>query len=110
MARISTALTQPGMILAEDVNAPGGQLIAGAGATLSAKHLVAFKTWGIPAVMITDESAPAIDPALLAEARRLVAPRFAGQPTDHPAIREIFRIGVERQVALKLAKRVGTPP
>ena len=98
------------MILAEEVNAPGGQRIAGVGALLTDKHLAAFKTWGITAIVIADGSGPAIDPALLAEARRVVAPRFAGQPTDHPAIRELFRIGVDRQLALRLAQRVEVAP
>ena len=107
MPRLSTALVQPGMILAEDVNAPGGQLIAGTGAVLSEKHLTAFRTWGISAVVITEGSGPAVDPTALAEARRLVAPRFAGQPTDHAAVRELFRIAVERQLIARAASRAG---
>lgn len=109
MPRLSTALLKPGMELAEDVNAPGGRRIAGSGAVLTDKHLAAFRTWGIAAVLITDASAPAIDPALLTEARRRVAPRFAGQPTDHPAVRELFRIAVDRQVVLLTASRPGSP-
>jgi len=105
MPRLSTALLKPGMILAEDLNAPGGQRIAGAGATLTDKHLVALRTWGIAAAIITEDSTPPIDPAALAEARRAVAPRFAGQPTDHPAVRELFRMAVERRLIDKAPKQ-----
>ncbi len=98
MPRISSALAAVGMILAEDVVAPSGQRIAGTGATLTEKHLVAFQTWGVAAIAIAAGSGPAVDPQKLAEARRAVAPRFAGQPTDHPAIREFFRLAVDRHL------------
>ena len=103
MPRLSTALLKPGMELAEDVNAPGGQRIAGTGAILTDKHLAAFRTWGIAMVQVAEGAAAAIDPALLSEARRRVAPRFAGQPTEHPAVRELFRIAVDRTLVTMLA-------
>ena len=86
------------MVLAADVVAPSGQRIAGIGAILSDKHLGAFRTWGVQAIEITEDSGPSVDPSVLNEARRTVAPRFAGQPTAHPVIRELFRLAVDRQV------------
>ena len=103
MPRIAIGLVQPGMILAAEVQGPGGQVIAGTGATLTAKHLTAFVTWGVHTVPIEAGSGPTPDPHLLALSRRTVAPRFSGQPTNHPFIREIFRIAVERRL-LQLAE------
>lgn len=88
---------QPGAVLAEAVNGPGGRQLATAGTALTAQHLQVLRAWGVDSVDIA-ESRPAIDPHLLLAAQRTAASRFRGQPTDHPAVRALFQIAVLRQL------------
>lgn len=101
MAAVPLAGVQPGAILAAAVSGPGGRELAPAGVPLTDRHLQALKAWGIASVELA-AAAPAIDPRVLQAAQRAVAPRFRGQPTDHPAVRAMFATAVARQ--LKAAK------
>jgi len=95
MPSVPLASLRPGAVLAAAVTGPGGRELAPAGAPLTERHLQVLKAWGIAAVDLA-AAAPAIDEQALLAARRAVALRFRGQPTDHPAIRTLFAIAVAR--------------
>lgn len=97
MATVTLAELRPGAVLAAPVNGPGGRELAPAGIALTDRHLQALKAWGIASVELAS-AAPAVDERVLLAARRTVAPRFRGQPTDHPAIRALFAAAVARQM------------
>lgn len=95
-----------GMVLANDVQDRNGRMLLGAGAELTQKHLVIFRTWGvmeadIAGIDYADDtpSLPAeIDPAELAAAEEVLLPLFCYTGTDHPALRELLRIAAIRRV------------
>ncbi|ANA40895.1 MULTISPECIES: hypothetical protein [Geobacter] len=93
-----------GMTLAADVIDRTGRLLLGAGAELTAKHLHIFRTWGVaeadidgldddPASHIPQE----ISPAELAAAEEALRPLFLHTDLEHPAMREIMRLGAVRK-------------
>lgn len=96
--RLPLAQLAPGMVLAEAVVGPGGRQLAAAGTALTAQHLALFKAWGIADAEVTGGRGAGPDPAALAAAQRAVAPRFRGQPVEHPAVRACFQEAVQRQL------------
>lgn len=93
-----------GMVLAADVRDRTGRMLLGAGAPLSDKHLMIFRTWGVAEADIEgvdDDATPAlpaqVDPAALAAAEEALRPLFRHANLDHPAIREILRLGALRK-------------
>lgn len=94
------------MVLAGDVLDRSGRMLLGAGAELTQKHLVIFRTWGVLEADIvgqgTDEAAdliPAdVDPQELIDAEQALAPLFRHTNQDHPAIIELMRIAALRKV------------
>ena len=99
--RVAVTELKPGCVLAAPAVGPGGRQLAPVGSTLTLQHIVVLRAWGIAAVEITDSPA-AVDPqalkTVLMTAQRVVAARFRGQPTEHPAIRALFAAAVARQL------------
>jgi hypothetical protein len=98
----------PGMILKRNVTDRSGRMLLPGGATLEAKHFGIFRMWGVLEVEVTDEGeaepvAPApgeeADPELLKQASDEVRRIFAHNDPEHPAIRELMRICVNRRAA-----------
>ncbi len=97
---------EAGMVLASDVQDRNGRMLLGAGAELTQKHLVIFRTWGVVEADIAgidyadDESLlPAeVDPAALEAAELSLIPLFQYAGTDHPALRELLRLAAIRRV------------
>jgi len=95
-----------GMVLASDVHDRSGRMLLGAGVELTQKHLVIFRTWGVPEVDIagqgSDETAdqvPAdVDSRELAAAEQALIPLFRHTNRDHPAIVELMRFAALRKV------------
>lgn len=92
---VAIEAVEPGMELAADIKDAGGRLLLPAGTAVTEKHIRYFQMWGILQVeIVTDQAAvdaqPAIDPALLAQARTTVAPRFVHVDRDHPAMVVLF--------------------
>lgn len=85
------------MTLGADVTSPRGQMLLGAGAILTERHLRLLAANGVERVKVKVEATgpaqgspvPAADPAQL-EAR--LETRFAHNDTAHPLIRELKRI------------------
>lgn len=94
-----------GMVLAADVRDRTGRMLLGAGSELTGKHLTIFRTWGVAEADIEgvddDDAAPAlpaeVDPAALAAAEEALRPLFRHANLDHPAMREILRLGALRK-------------
>ncbi|AJY70645.1 hypothetical protein [Geobacter sulfurreducens] len=93
-----------GMTLAADVIDRTGRLLLGAGAELTAKHLHIFRTWGVAEADIAGmDDDPGnhlpleISPAELATAEEALRPLFLHTDLEHPAMREIMRLGAVRK-------------
>jgi hypothetical protein len=97
----------PGMVLRTAVCDRLGRLLLPEAAELSEKHLKIFRTWGIAEVDVVGSSHegastppatdPQIDPERLARAEADVLPRFVHADTEHPAVRELMRLCIERE-------------
>lgn len=94
-----------GMVLAVDVRDRTGRMLLGAGAPLTDKHLMIFRTWGVAEADIEgvddgDATPPLpheVDPAALAAAEEALRPLFRHANPDHPAMREILRLAALRK-------------
>lgn len=92
------------MILAEDVKDNSGRLLISKGTVLTEKSLKIMKMWGIVEADIEDADsrmikavvAKTVDEAALAAASEVVRKRFCHTDADHPAIRELIRLSVQR--------------
>lgn len=88
---------RPGMVLAAPISGPGNRELAPAGKPLTDKQVQILRAWGI-ATVETAGNGPRPNEEVIIAARRTVAPRFRGQPTDHPAIRTLFAVAVVRHM------------
>lgn len=106
MGKVAIENIEVGMVLAGDVHDRSGRLLLGAGAELTQKHLVIFRTWGVLEADIEGQGSenscdaiPAdVDPLELAAAEREIAPLFCHTNINHPAIIELIRIAALRKV------------
>ena len=95
-----------GMVLASDVQDRNGRMLLGAGAELTQKHLVVFRTWGVIEVDIAgidyaqeESSIPAeLDPAAIAAAQEELLPHFIHSGIEHPALKELFVLAAIKKV------------
>jgi hypothetical protein len=82
-------------------------MLLGAGAELTQKHLVIFRTWGVLEADIVgqgdsatnDQITADIDPLALAAAELSMAPLFRHTNRSHPAIIELVRLAALRKVS-----------
>jgi len=106
VGKVAVENIETGMVLAGDVYDRSGRMLLGAGAELTQKHLVIFRTWGVLEADIVgqgnDETAdqiPAdVDPLDLAAAEGALAPLFRHTNQSHPAIVELKRFAALRKV------------
>lgn len=105
MGKVAIEHIETGMVLAGDVLDRSGRMLLGAGAELTPKHLVIFRTWGVLEADIVGHGSdegnllPAdIDPLELAAAERDIAPLFRFTNREHPAIIELMRLAALRRV------------
>jgi hypothetical protein len=106
VGKVSIENIETGMVLAGDVHDRSGRMLLGAGAELTQKHLVIFRTWGVLEADIaghgSDEDSdkiPAdVDPLELAAAEQALAPLFRHSNREHPAIAELMRLAALRKV------------
>jgi len=107
VGKITIDNLETGMVLASDVHDRSGRMLLGAGAELTQKHLVIFRTWGVLEADIvgqgdseTSDQVPAdIDPQELAAAEQTLAPLFSHTNRSHPAIIELIRLAALRKVS-----------
>lgn len=106
MGKIAIELIETGMVLAGDVRDRSGRMLLGAGAELTPKHLVIFRTWGVLEADIVgygnedavDQTPSDIDPLELEAAKAAIAPLFRHTNNTHPAIIELIRLAAIRKV------------
>ena len=105
MGKVAIENIETGMILASDVHDRSGRMLLGAGAELTQKHLVIFRTWGVLEADIAGQGDEAfdqlpadVDPLELAAAELALAPLFRHTNQNHPAISELMRIAALRKV------------
>lgn len=106
VGKVAVDNLEPGMVLAGDVHDRSGRMLLGAGAELTQKHLVIFRTWGVLEVDIAGlggeeatEQIPAdIDPQELAAAEQALAPLFRNANLGHPVMIELMRLAAIRKV------------
>ncbi|MDD2736134.1 MAG: hypothetical protein PHF56_19560 [Desulfuromonadaceae bacterium] len=106
MGTVAIENIETGMVLASDVRDRSGRMLLGAGAELTQKHLVIFRTWGILEADIEGQGSndaagqiPAdVDPLELAAAEQALAPLFRHTNLNHPVIIELLRLAALRKV------------
>ena len=106
VGKVSIENIEIGMVLASDVHDRSGRMLLGAGSELTQKHLVIFRTWGVPEADIagqgsdvTAEQIPEdVDPLELAAVEQALAPLFRHTNRFHPAIIELMRLAALRKV------------
>ena len=97
---------ETGMVLASDVHDRSGRMLLGAGAELTQKHLVIFRTWGVLEADIVghgsaegaDQIPADVDPLELVAAEQALSPLFRHANMAHPAIIELLRLAALRKV------------
>jgi hypothetical protein len=105
VGKIAIENIETGMVLASDVRDRSGRMLLGAGAELTQKHLIIFRTWGVLEVDIagrgSDSAAqiPAdVDPLELVAAEEALVPLFRYTNRNHPAVIELMRLAALRKV------------
>jgi hypothetical protein len=95
----------PGMVLAADVHDKSGRLLLGEGVELETKHLFIFRTWGIVEADIagmddsdTEVVPDDITPEEFENAKKTLLPLYCHANIEHPAISELLRLAVIREV------------
>jgi hypothetical protein len=103
MIRVAVTELVPGMVLSADVLDRSGRFLLGAGAILETRNIRAFRAWGIEQVDVAGLNAdsgpqapPATDPAALVSARQVADRRFRRVNRDHPVMRQLFDLYVQR--------------
>jgi hypothetical protein len=100
VGKVAIENIETGMVLANDVHDRSGRLLLGAGAELTQKHLVIFRTWGVLEADIAgqgndetiDQIPSDVDPLELSAAVQELAPLFRHTNRAHPAIIELMRL------------------
>lgn len=98
---------EEGLELAEDVLSPQGMKIAGQGDKVTAKHMKAFKAWGITEVTVQgsdkNETEPRDD-----EPKKEIPQQLVVQQTDHlfektnrnnPVIAELYDLALKKAMS-----------
>jgi hypothetical protein len=95
---------RPGQILAEPVRNFHGQVILAKGVTITERHLVTLKAWGVGSIAVAEagvEPAASLEddlPAdMLERAAKEIVPRFRHNDASNPAVRELVRVAVRRR-------------
>lgn len=112
MSSIPIAQARPGMVLAQDVRTGSGNVLLKQGVVLEEGHIRILLARKITDITVEEPSAD-LDPAeaqrLMEEAQTFVLPFFHYVDNDHPAIRELRRISLQR-VAGRLRDGWSIPP
>lgn len=102
---VSIENIETGMVLASDVRDRSGRMLLVAGAELTQKHLVIFRTWGVLEADIAghgddvaDQTPADVDPIQLAAAEGMLIPLFRHTNRGHPAIMELMRLAARKKV------------
>jgi hypothetical protein len=105
MGFIKVSEVEPGMVLASPVFNPQGAMLLQRGTTITAKHIMLLKAWGVPKVdiegierkEISDLYSPELDREELLSRQKSLEARFAGA-LDDEIMAEIFRIAKKQLV------------
>ncbi|EXJ15865.1 hypothetical protein [Imhoffiella purpurea] len=92
-----------GMLLAKDVCDPNGNPLIRAGTIVTGRHIRALKSWGIGEIAIQSDAPPPAmaprDPAELAELKAMLDVQFSLSNPEHPAMRALYDICLERALS-----------
>jgi HD-like signal output (HDOD) protein len=110
MGWIAIDCLNPGMTLKADFVAPDGRILLPWGTVLQERHIKMGKAWGVRGAEIVGvdqgqadaDKAAKIGLEFLEQSRLILGPFLRCAEDDHPAMREIIRVVVER-TALELA-------
>lgn len=106
MGTVAIENIETGMVLASDVLDRSGRMLLGAGAELTQKHLIIFRTWGVLDADIEGHGSDAaadqvpsdVDSLELAAVEQELMPHFRHTNPGHPAIAELIRLAALRKV------------
>ncbi|MFO7726962.1 MAG: HDOD domain-containing protein [Desulfonatronovibrio sp.] len=98
----------PGLILAGDVVTPNGRLLLPRGIVLAEKHISYLKKWGIARVNILEKKGSQsqgdeIKKIITEEIEGFLSPVYSRNDFQHPVVRLVYHLGVERLVNKALA-------
>jgi putative nucleotidyltransferase with HDIG domain len=95
-----------GMVLSKDVMTPGGRFVMPKGTVLNVGHLKSLLAWDLAGVDVTDAAIPASPTGppeagedLVEAAEVAVRRRFFSLDMDQAAVRLLFRLAVDRELA-----------
>ena len=107
MALVHIDNLTPGMVLKGNICDRSGRLLLPAGSELIEKHFSIFRMWGVleadivgDAVVVDETDLPLndeLDPVLVAAAHEEVERLFVHNDPEHPAIKELMRLCIERR-------------
>ena len=108
MALVHIDNLAPGMVLSRSICDRSGRLLLPSGAELTEKHFSIFRMWGVLEAEIVGETVAEepeatpnqeLDPVLLSSARQEVERLFVHNDPNHPAIKELLRVCIDRRAA-----------
>lgn len=107
MSIVPTYELKPGMTLARDVYSPNGRFLMKGDTELQQEHLRIFKLWGVTEVEIAQSNNDDLngfqsgehDPEKLAAVKSCLLERFRHADLEHPAMRELFRLMLKRNLS-----------
>ncbi|MFP4084153.1 MAG: HDOD domain-containing protein [Desulfonatronovibrio sp.] len=93
----------PGLILAGDVVTPNGRLLLPRGIVLADRHISYLKKWGIARVNILEKKGSQsqgdeIKKIITEEVEGFLSPIYSRNDFQHPVVRLVYHLGVERLV------------
>lgn len=109
MTRVKIVQAVAGMVVGRDVTDRNGRVLLRAGNVLNSKHLRIFKSWGIAELTVTEaiasnsgshpspESTAPADSAPENEMEQQLSRLFRFNNRQHPAIRELFDLALQRK-------------
>lgn len=104
---IPFSLAQPGMVLAEAA-AADGQVLLAAGTELNAAQIAMLTKRGVRSLSIVQAQQRArLGAQQVLELDRVLRPRFARCGLAHPALKELYRLALLRQVRRALQAEGG---
>ncbi len=108
MPKISVDSAEEGMMVADDICGPNGQLLLPAGISITAKHLRVLKTWGIRYIVVQGDDVEAEQPITLSDdalkqAEQALASRFSLCDLKHPVMSVLYQAAL-RQHAIAASR------
>ena len=106
MGIVNISGLEPGMVLSGPVKDRLGRVLLDGGKELTEKHIRLFKMWGVTEAEVEGvaqedviaRAVAAIDPEQVREAEQQTRELFNQSVPDHPAMKELWRLAIQRRI------------